>query len=63
MTTKASKPETIKKATSQTTSPRKTKSKKDDTPYVPPEKLSKWAIWMREHGPAFRIVDRKAVMK
>jgi hypothetical protein len=63
MAIKADRPETGEKVAAQAATPRKRGGKKDDTPYVPPEKLSKWAIWMREHGPAFEIVDMRAVMK
>jgi hypothetical protein len=68
MTTKTSKPETsqpatIASATAQATSPGKRRSKKDDTPYVPPKRLSKAAIFLREHGPLCKIVDMRAVMK
>jgi hypothetical protein len=30
---------------------------------VPPKRLSRAAIWLREHGPAIEIVDWRAVMK
>jgi hypothetical protein len=74
MTTKAEKPETGKKAAAKATTtkaaaatqaatPRKRRSKKDDTPYVPPKRLSKMALWVREHGPAIEIIDYRAVMK
>jgi hypothetical protein len=55
--------ETSKKVVAKVESPRKSRAKKDDTPYVPPKRLSKAAIWLREHGPAIEIVDMRAVMK
>jgi hypothetical protein len=63
MAIKADRPETGEKAAAQAATPRKRRGKRDDTPYVPPKRLSKAAIWMREHGPAIEIIDYRAVMK
>jgi hypothetical protein len=50
--------------TSKTTVPEKNKAKKDETPYVPPKKLSKMALWRRANPEgAIEIVDMRAVMK
>jgi hypothetical protein len=54
MTTKDSKPATPKKA----------KAKKDETPYVPPKKLSKMGEWRRKNpNGIMKIIDMRAVMK
>jgi hypothetical protein len=63
MTTKASKIETGESAIAEVKTPRKTRSKRDDTPYVPPEKMSKAGIYIRKYGPLIKIVDMRAVMK
>jgi hypothetical protein len=64
MTAKASKATTPTEAASKPATLKKAGAGKDETPYVPPPKLSKAGEWRRKNpNGILKIIDMRAVMK